>query len=103
LSRDPSAADFSVAGLLGGGGVCGEVAAAGGGPGGSSGGDSRGPNAAGGGRVDAAVSRGLNPLKPCGACVEWLNKIAEVNPGFKVIMFTDVTCEEVYVKNVAQC
>jgi hypothetical protein len=87
--------------------VCGEVAAGagGGGPGGSNGGDSRGPqNAAGGGRVDAAaVSRGLNPLKPCGACVEWLNKIAEVNPGFKVIMFTDVTCEEVYVKNVAQC
>ena len=108
MSRDPSAADFSVAGLLGGGGgVCGEVAAGagGGGPGGSNGGDSRGPqNAAGVGRVDAAaVSRGLNPLKPCGACVEWLNKIAEVNPGFKVIMFTDVTCEEVYVKNVAQC
>ena len=107
MSRDPSAADFSVAGLLGGGGgVCGEVAAGagGGGPGGSNGGDSRGPqNAAGGGRVDAAVTRGLNPLKPCGACVEWLNKNAEVNPGFKVIMFTDVTCEEVYVKNVAQC
>ena len=43
----------------------------------------------GGGRGD------LNPLKPCGACKEWLLKIAEVNPGFKVLMFSDV--------NVSQC
>jgi cytidine deaminase len=26
----------------------------------------------------------LNPLDPCGACMEWLKKIAEVNPDFKV-------------------
>ena len=58
---------------------------------------------AGGGSTPPPSLAGCNPLKPCGACVEWLNKIAEVNPGFKVIMFTDVTCEEVYVKNVAQC
>ena len=46
---------------------------------------------------------GLNPLRPCGACKEWLNKIAEVNPGFRVLMFTDVTCGEVFVKEVGQC
>jgi len=46
---------------------------------------------------------GLNPLRPCGACKEWLNKIAEVNPGFKVVMFTDASCEEVFVKTVGQC
>ena len=45
----------------------------------------------------------LNPLRPCGACKEWLNKIAEVNPGFRVLMFSDVTCDEVYVKEVGQC
>jgi hypothetical protein len=45
----------------------------------------------------------LNPLKPCGACKEWLLKIAEVNPGFKVLMFGDVSCDEVYIKNVSQC
>lgn len=31
----------------------------------------------------------LNPLKPCGSCNEWLKKIAEPNPSFKVITFTD--------------
>lgn len=45
----------------------------------------------------------LNPLSPCGACKEWLYKIAEVNPGFKVLMFADVNCDEVYIKTVAQC
>ena len=57
-----------------------------------------GPNAS-----DAADLAGLNPLRPCGACKEWLNKIAEVNPGFRVLMFSDVTCDEVYVKEVGQC
>lgn len=45
----------------------------------------------------------MNPLKPCGACKEWLYKITEVNPGFKVLMFSDVHCDEVYIKTVAQC
>ena len=27
----------------------------------------------------------LNPIKPCGACMEWLKKIAEVNPRFSVM------------------
>jgi len=52
---------------------------------------------------DASDLAGLNPLRPCGACKEWLNKIAEVNPGFRVLMFSDITCDEVYVKEVGQC
>lgn len=43
-----------------------------------------------------------NPLKPCGACMEWLKKIAEVNPDFKVITFTDYHCGGVYIEDVAQ-
>lgn len=43
-----------------------------------------------------------NPLKPCGACMEWLKKIAEVNPDFKVITFTDTRCEGVFIEDVAQ-
>ena len=43
-----------------------------------------------------------NPLKPCGACMEWLKKIAEVNPDFKVITFTDSLCSGVYIEDVAQ-
>lgn len=44
----------------------------------------------------------VNPLKPCGACMEWLKKIAEVNPDFKVITFTDSGCQGVYIEDVAQ-
>jgi cytidine deaminase len=39
----------------------------------------------------------LNPLDPCGACMEWLRKIAEVNPDFKVITFSDTTCESAII------
>ena len=39
----------------------------------------------------------LNPLAPCGACMEWLKKIAEVNPDFKVITFSDTNCEHAYI------
>mmetsp|Transcript_3893 Transcript_3893/g.5942 ORF Transcript_3893/g.5942 Transcript_3893/m.5942 type:complete len:455 (-) Transcript_3893:464-1828(-) len=39
----------------------------------------------------------INPLKPCGACNEWLKKIAESNPYFKVLTFTDADCNGVYV------
>jgi len=39
----------------------------------------------------------MNPLKPCGSCNEWLKKIAESNPYFKVITFTDTYCNGVYV------
>jgi cytidine deaminase len=39
----------------------------------------------------------LNPLKPCGACNEWLKKISESNPYFSVVTFTDAECAGVYV------
>jgi len=44
-----------------------------------------------------AYQQDINPLKPCGACNEWLKKIAESNPYFKVITFTDTDCNGVYV------
>ena len=47
-----------------------------------------------GGDVLAEVA--LNPLAPCGACMEWLKKIAEVNPDFEVITFSDTACDYVY-------
>ena len=39
----------------------------------------------------------LNPLSPCGACHEWLKKIAECNPYFQIMTFTDENCNGVYV------
>lgn len=39
----------------------------------------------------------LNPLRPCGACNEWLKKISESNPYFSVVTFTDAECAGVYV------
>ena len=39
----------------------------------------------------------LNPLDPCGACMEWLKKISEVNPDFKVLTFTSTNCEKVFI------
>mmetsp|Transcript_19748 Transcript_19748/g.25596 ORF Transcript_19748/g.25596 Transcript_19748/m.25596 type:complete len:508 (-) Transcript_19748:355-1878(-) len=42
----------------------------------------------------------LNPISPCGACNEWLKKIAEVNPSFKVVTFPNTSCSEVFVKEV---
>ena len=39
----------------------------------------------------------LNPLDPCGACMEWLKKISEVNPDFRVLNFTSTSCEKVFV------
>ncbi|OQR94652.1 hypothetical protein ACHHYP_01016 [Achlya hypogyna] len=38
-----------------------------------------------------------NPLGPCGACNEWLLKIAEANPSFKIITFGSMECESIYV------
>ena len=43
---------------------------------------------------------GINPTSPCGACNEWIRKIAELNPDFKVITFTDETCDEVFINSV---
>jgi cytidine deaminase len=42
----------------------------------------------------------LNPIAPCGACKEWLKKIAAVNPDFRVLMFTDWDCRKVIVKPI---
>lgn len=42
----------------------------------------------------------LNPIAPCGSCMEWLRKIAEVNPDFRILTFTDISCERVFVKPV---
>lgn len=39
----------------------------------------------------------LNPLAPCGTCNEWLKKIAEANPYFRIITFTDADCNGIYV------
>lgn len=44
------------------------------------------------------LSNDANPLDPCGVCAEWLAKIAEVSPDFRVVTFTDVTCESAIVR-----
>ena len=44
-----------------------------------------------------AAETALNPLDPCGACMEWLKKISEVNPDFKVLTFTSTSCEKIFV------
>uniref|UniRef100_A0A7S4AQE9 Uncharacterized protein n=1 Tax=Pseudo-nitzschia australis TaxID=44445 RepID=A0A7S4AQE9_9STRA len=38
----------------------------------------------------------INPLRPCGACNEWLKKLAETNPYFTIVTFTDSACNGVY-------
>jgi len=38
----------------------------------------------------------INPLRPCGACNEWLKKLAESNPYFTIATFTDSACNGVY-------
>jgi len=44
----------------------------------------------------------LNPINPCGACMEWLRKISEKEPGFRVITFDTTNCENIYVKRIEQ-
>ncbi len=44
------------------------------------------------------MGKDMNPLGPCGVCNEWLLKITEENPRFRVLSFTDTslakaTCE----------
>jgi len=43
----------------------------------------------------------LNPIAPCGACNEWLKKIAEVNPAFKVVTFPNSDCLEAFVREIS--
>jgi cytidine deaminase len=52
---------------------------------------------AGGG---AHVTDERNPINPCGSCNEWLKKVAEVNPDFKVVTFTSTDCSTCFVKAV---
>ena len=33
----------------------------------------------------------------CRGSMEWLKKIGEVNPDFKVVTFADSSCEHVYI------
>ena len=47
--------------------------------------------------TDEVGTVALNPLDPCGACMEWLKKISEVNPDFKVLTFTSTSCEKVFI------
>jgi cytidine deaminase len=44
-------------------------------------------------------TKDMNPLVPCGACNEWLKKIAQSNPYFKIITFTDANCNGVYISS----
>lgn len=53
--------------------------------------------------VDAALlvdSNDRNPLAPCGACKEWLVKIAEANPAFRVVTFENSRCRSVYINQI---
>jgi cytidine deaminase len=49
-------------------------------------------------RVSAPPDR--NPLAPCGACKEWLVKIAEANPSFRVVTFENARCRNVYINQL---
>lgn len=42
----------------------------------------------------------INPLGPCGACMEWLRKVAEATPDLRILTFEDVSCEHVIVERV---
>jgi cytidine deaminase len=44
-------------------------------------------------------TKDMNPLLPCGACNEWLKKIAQSNPYFKIITFTDAQCNGIYISS----
>ncbi|CAI5734462.1 unnamed protein product [Peronospora destructor] len=41
-----------------------------------------------------------NPLAPCGACKEWLVKVAEANPSFRVVTFENSRCQNVYINQI---
>lgn len=53
-------------------------------------------------RTFAVDHADVNPLKPCGACTEWLKKISEVNPSLRIITFTDLSMQGMYVGSVGQ-
>ena len=39
--------------------------------------------------------RSRNPLRPCGACTEWLTKLQEANPSFRVVTYTSLDLVEI--------
>jgi cytidine deaminase len=39
-------------------------------------------------------------LGPCGACAEWIRKVAEVNPEIRIITFKDSSMKRVFVENM---
>lgn len=51
-------------------------------------------------RDEVRWERAMNPLAPCGACTEWIKKLMEVNPDFKVVTFTSASCARVFVKSI---
>ena len=49
----------------------------------------------------AVLSLGKSPrLGPCGACAEWLRKMAEANPDLRVVTFDDADCAQIFVDPV---
>jgi len=62
--------------------------------------DASAADSSSGGGGGSAMGEHLNPLKPCGACTEWIKKLAEVNPDFKVVTFDDPSCAQVYVRSI---
>jgi len=51
-------------------------------------------------RQQSSSKGDLNPIDPCGACMEWLMKIADKEPNFRVITFESYKCDKIYVKRV---
>ncbi|POM78292.1 Hypothetical protein PHPALM_4191 [Phytophthora palmivora] len=52
------------------------------------------------GMMHASTPPDRNPLAPCGACKEWLVKIAEANPSFRVVTFENSRCRNVYINQL---
>ncbi|GLE00543.1 hypothetical protein PINS_up009300 [Pythium insidiosum] len=50
--------------------------------------------------LQAAGAEDRNPLAPCGACKEWLLKIAEANPSFRVVTFENARCRSFYINQI---
>ena len=48
----------------------------------------------------AEAVQASNPILPCGACQEWLRKIAACNPDFQVITFDDTSCSQIHIQPV---
>ena len=49
---------------------------------------------------DLKSEKHINPLGPCGACMEWLRKVAEATPDLRILTFEDVSCENVIVERI---